>query len=100
MFYYVTSGSNETRDVHRWVTVDYQQRANDNRANQIHGFAIDYGKFILNIYIIYCHETEHARLNSLKVDIATRKHFSDENEKKERTVYFTFWNIFIQFPRQ
>ena len=36
-----------TRDVHWCVTVDYQQIANDNIANQIHGFAIDYGKFIL-----------------------------------------------------
>ena len=29
------------------VTVDYQQIANDNIANQIQGFTIDYGKFIL-----------------------------------------------------
>ena len=28
--------------------VDYQQIENDNIANQIHGFTIDYGKFILN----------------------------------------------------
>ena len=34
-------------DVHQCVTVDYQQIANDNIANQIHRFAIDYGKFIL-----------------------------------------------------
>ena len=33
------------RDVH-W-TVDYQQIENGNIANQIHGFTIDYGKFIL-----------------------------------------------------
>ena len=37
-----------TRDVHCCVTVDYQQIANDNISNQIHGFTIDYGKFILN----------------------------------------------------
>ena len=37
-----------TCDVHWCVTVDYQQIANDNIANQIHGFTIDYGKFILN----------------------------------------------------
>ena len=43
----VTSGSNVTRDVLWCVTVDYQQRENDNIANQIHGFTIDYGKFIL-----------------------------------------------------
>ena len=47
LFYYVTSGSNVTRDVHWCITVDYQQIANDNIANQIHGFTIDYGKFIL-----------------------------------------------------
>ena len=40
-----------TRDVHWCVTVDYQQIANDNIANQIHGFTIDYDKFIL-IFII------------------------------------------------
>ena len=34
-------------DVHWCVTVDYQQIENDNIANQIHGFRIDYGKFIL-----------------------------------------------------
>ena len=36
-----------TRDVHGYVTVDYQQTANGDIANQIHGFTIDYGKFIL-----------------------------------------------------
>ena len=51
LFYYVTWGSNVKRDVHWCVTVDYQQIANDNIANQIHGFTIDYGKFILIIYI-------------------------------------------------
>ena len=35
------------RDVHWCVTVDYQQIANGNIANQIYGFTIDYGKFIL-----------------------------------------------------
>ena len=47
LFYYVTLGSNVTRDVHWCVTVDYQQIENDNIANQIHGFTIDNGKFIL-----------------------------------------------------
>ena len=46
-FYYVTWGSNVTREAHWCVTVDYQQIANGNIANQIHGFTIDYGKFIL-----------------------------------------------------
>ena len=35
------------RDVHWCVTVDYQLIGNGNIANQIHGFTIDYGKFIL-----------------------------------------------------
>ena len=43
LFYYVTSGSNLTRDVPLCVSVI----ENGNRANQIHGFTIDYGKFIL-----------------------------------------------------
>ena len=47
LFYYVTSGSNVTRDVHWCVTVNYQQIVNSNIANQIHGFTIDYGKCIL-----------------------------------------------------
>ena len=33
----------------RNVTVDYRQIANDDMANQIHGFTIDYGKFILKL---------------------------------------------------
>ena len=51
LFYYATRGSNFTRDVHWCVTVDYQRIANGNVANQIHGFTIDYGKFILIIVI-------------------------------------------------
>ena len=47
LFYYVTSGSNVIRDVHWCVTVDHQQIGNGNIANQIHGFTIDYGKFML-----------------------------------------------------
>ena len=47
LFYYVTSGSNVTPDVHWCVTVDDQQIANGNIANQIHGFTVDYGTFIL-----------------------------------------------------
>ena len=39
------------RDVQLCVTVFYQQIENGNIANQIHGFTIDYGKFILNIDI-------------------------------------------------
>ena len=35
------------RDVHCCLTVFYQQIENSNIANQIHGFTIDCGKFIL-----------------------------------------------------
>ena len=55
LFYYVTWGSNITRDVHWCVTADYQQIANGNLANQIHGFTIDYGKFTLTILIQRVH---------------------------------------------
>ena len=37
------------RDVHWSVTVFYKQIENSNIANQIHGFTIDYGKFILKL---------------------------------------------------
>ena len=37
-------------DVHWWVTVDYQQIVDSYIANQIHRFAKDYGKFILNVF--------------------------------------------------
>ena len=40
------------RDVHWCVTVFYQQIENGNIANQIQGFTIDYGKFILNTFSI------------------------------------------------
>ena len=50
----VTWGSNVKHDEHRCVTVDYQQIANGNIANQIHGFTIDYGKFILIMIIKNC----------------------------------------------
>ena len=38
-------------DVHWCVTVFYQQIENGNIASQIHGFTVDYGKFILIIII-------------------------------------------------
>ena len=49
LFYYVTWGSNVTRDVHWCVTGFYQQIEISNVANQIHGFTIDYGKFTLKL---------------------------------------------------
>ena len=53
LLYYVTSGSNVMRDVHCCVTVDYQQIENGTIANQIHGFTIDYRKFILIRIILH-----------------------------------------------
>ena len=38
--------------MHWCVTADYQQIVNGNIANQIHGFTIDYGKFILNVIVL------------------------------------------------
>ena len=46
--------------MHLCVTVDYQQIANDNIANQIHEFAIDYGKFILIIDTLYLFQGEQS----------------------------------------
>ena len=62
LFYYVTSGSNVMRDPHSCVTVFYQQIENGNIANQIHGFTIDYGKFILRRYEKHRYRTASQRL--------------------------------------
>ena len=35
------------------VAVDYQQIVDGNIVNQIHGFTIDYGKFILIVFMEY-----------------------------------------------
>ena len=73
LFYYVIWGSNVTRDVHWCVTVFYQQIENSNIANQIHGFTIDYGKFILKL----------DRNTEYMFSICFRKHC---NEKKENNL--------------
>ena len=39
--------------LHQVKTVDYQQIENSNIANQIHGFTIDYGKFIRVLIVKY-----------------------------------------------
>ena len=73
LFYYVTWGSNVTRDVHWCVTVFYQQIENSNIANQIHRFTIDYGKFILKLdrnteymfSISFREHPDHQNVNSL-----------------------------------
>ena len=45
---FVTGQNRQENDFH-WLfrTVDYRQIENSQRANQIHRFTIDYGKFIL-----------------------------------------------------
>ena len=50
------------------VTVDYQQIANDNIANQIYGFTIDYGKFIL-IFVIDVFVLKLLTLTDLKLSL-------------------------------
>ena len=54
------------RVVHLCVTVEYQQIGNRNIANQIHGFTIDYGKFILilimlQISLFIIHQTQYEK---------------------------------------
>ena len=67
-----------TRDVHWCVTVFYQQIENSNIANQIHGFTIDYGKFILKLD----RNTENV------FSIPQRKHHDEDKENNLLT-----WSI-------
>ena len=69
LFYYVTSGSNVMRDAHSCVTVFYQQIENGNIANQIHGFTIDYGKFILRRYEKHRYRTASQRLLWVRIPL-------------------------------
>ena len=112
LFYYVTSGSNVTRDVHWWITVAYQQIANGNIANQIHGFTIDYGKFILKHSIIHnpnssltpelnelCSKKEIIWMNSLTYLARLKKDLGNPNFVKDmRSEYFKAG--VIRNPRQ
>ena len=86
LFYYVTRGSNVTRDVHWCVTVFYQQIENSNIANQIHGFSIDYGKFILKL----------DRNTENMFSISFRKH---RVEKKENNFFILIIKMLILFAR-
>ena len=76
LFYYVTGGSNVTRDEHWCVTVDYQQIANGNIANQLHGFTIDYGKFIIKL----------DRNTEYMFSISFRKHRDEKTENNLLTL--------------
>ena len=80
LFYYVTWGSNVTRDVHWCLTVFYQQIENSNIANQIHGFTIDYGKFILklnrnmeNMFSIYFRKHSNEKKENNLLTLLSRK---------------------------
>ena len=86
LFYYVTWGSNVTRDVHWCVTVFYQQIENSNTANQIDGFTIDYGKFILKL----------DRNSDYIFSISFRKH---RDEKKENNLLTLIFKMQILFAR-
>ena len=67
-------GQNGWENDFHWLftTVFYQQIENSERANQIHGFTIDHGKFILIIIIIdhfplglfRANETNNTQINS------------------------------------
>ena len=54
-------------NVHWCINVDYQQIVDSNIANQIHGFTIDYGKFILMSNSCMWEVAKHKR--SLKADL-------------------------------
>ena len=83
--WYITSGSNVTRDVHWCVTVFYQAIENNNIANQIHGFTIDYGKFILKLV----RKTENVFSISFR-NTATRK--------RKKQFFFVHVTFFFQTP--
>ena len=82
------------RDVHCCETVDYQQIGNGNIANQIHGFTIDYGKFILNGHSqrkesgLGC---ENSRPSSLPARVAFRETPLGSGAKKD--AYFRRLNL-------
>ena len=91
LFYYVTSGSNMTRDVHWCVTVDYQQIENNNIANQIYRLIIDYGKFILN-----SHHFKHSyllyliciyKLQNWKIFLSTLSDCSPRDQSLSNLLY-------------
>ena len=72
-------------DVHCSVTGFYQQIENGNIANQIHGFTIDYGKFIL---------INNIKFNGIIVFYMTMSMFF--NSIKEGTYVFFFIIKFVR----
>ena len=90
LFYYVTWGSNVTRDVHECVTVDYQQKANGNIANQIHGFTIDYDKFIL---ISNSNWTEWSTIQGIMARVISKSDECEARGRFEITSTITPWIV-------
>ena len=90
LFYYVTSASNVMRDMHWCVTVFYQRIENGNIANQIHGFTIDYGKFILIIIIIV-----HSELNRSFKSRIPRVKSTHQSPSVEQVLLLGKMNTFI-----
>ena len=70
------------RDVRWCVTDDYQQIVISNLANQIYGFTIDYGKFILNIHNGWWWCLEHRnmfrKLKSVVVSFVLTRPFGNQ----------------------
>ena len=60
------------RDVHSCVTVFYQQIENGSIANQIQGFTIDYGRFILMTVMVFKHIPWRNRMPDVRILIFGR----------------------------
>ena len=74
------------RDVYWCVTVFYEQIENSNVDNQLHGFTIDYGKFIIKL----------DRNTEYRFSISFRKH---RDEKKENNLLTVIIKGYILFAR-
>ena len=79
------------RDVHWCETVFYRQIENSNIANQIHGFTIDYSKFILKLG----RDTELARAVDVMMAAAKRRAYIQGGEGGGGVVNVAFLGIFL-----
>ena len=75
------------RDVHWCETVFYRQIENSNIANQIHGFTIDYSKFILKLG----RNTELARAVDVMMAAAKRRAYIQGGRGAEGWLTWHFW---------
>ena len=88
-------------DVHWCVTVDYWQIANDNIANQIHGFTVDYGKFILKGVILHVYQALNVQYVQYHSERSERSYFvapagSEEAPLDTPRVYIQEQRIFVE----